>query len=106
MHNVRTLRYNTVSRKGFLPMRLNFEFNDAQVESLNALKKKTGASSMKDLFNNALTILEWTVDETAQGKEIVATDGKTARVFVTPLLRQVKVNRAIETGEGILVAEA
>lgn len=77
-------------------MRLNFEFNDAQVESLNALKQKTGAASMKDLFNNALTMLEWAVDETEQGKEIVATDGKESRVFVTPLLRQVRMSRAIK----------
>jgi hypothetical protein len=77
-------------------MRLNFEFNDAQVESLNALKQKTGAASMKDLFNNALTMLEWAVDETEQGKEIVATDGKDSRVFVTPLLRQVRMSRAIK----------
>jgi hypothetical protein len=77
-------------------MRLNFEFNDAQVESLNALKQKTGAASMKDLFNNALTMLEWAVDETEQGKEIVATDGKDSRVFVTPLLRQVRMSRAVK----------
>jgi hypothetical protein len=77
-------------------MRLNFEFNDAHVESLNALKQKTGAASMKDLFNNALTMLEWAVDETEQGKEIVATDGKDSRVFVTPLLRQVRMSRAIK----------
>ena len=77
-------------------MRLNFEFNDAQVESLNALKQKTGAASMKDLFNNALTMLEWAVDETEHGKEIVATDGKESRVFVTPLLRQVRMSRVIK----------
>jgi hypothetical protein len=74
-------------------VRLNFEFSDAQVENINALKQKTGAASMKELFNNALTMLEWAVDETAQGKEIEATDGKTSRVFVTPLLRQVRLSR-------------
>jgi hypothetical protein len=78
-------------------MRLNFEFNDAQVESLNALKQKTGAASMKDLFNNALTMLAWAVDEVAQGKEIEATDGKTSRVFVTPLLRQVRTGAILRS---------
>jgi hypothetical protein len=41
-------------------------------------------------------MLEWAVDETEQGKEIVATDGKDSRVFVTPLLRQVRMSRAIK----------
>jgi hypothetical protein len=98
-------------------MRLNFEFNDAQVESLNALKQKTGAASMKDLFNNALTMLAWAVDEAAQGKEIEATDGKTSRVFVTPLLRQVRtgattgqvimdaVDKAVKEGRSVAIPE-
>ena len=86
-------------------MRLNFEFNDAQVDNINALKEKTGAASMKELFNNALTMLEWAVEEVARVKEIVATDGKTSRVFVTPLLRQARL-RAIVAEEEIAVVSA
>jgi hypothetical protein len=73
-------------------MRLNFELNEAQMASINALKARTGASSMKELFNNALSILDWAVDEIAQGREIAAVspDSKNYRVFVTPLLRQVQ----------------
>jgi hypothetical protein len=83
------------------PMRMNFEFNDALVRNMNALKEKTGAASMKELFNNTLTMLEWTVDEIEKGNEITATgrDGKPHRVFVTPLLRQVKVDQALQEEE-------
>lgn len=72
-------------------MRLNFELDESQMDEINALKRKTGANSMKELFNNALTILDWAVKEVAQGKEIVATspDDENHRVFVTPLLRRV-----------------
>jgi len=82
-------------------VRLNFELDEAQMAEINALKKKTGANSMKELFNNALTILDWAVEEVAQGKEIVATspdDGSRHRVFITPLLRRVALLARAERG--------
>jgi hypothetical protein len=72
-------------------MRLNLEINDTQMNSLKALQERTAASSMKDLVNNALTLLEWAVDETAKGNEIAALneDDTNYRVLVMPLLQHV-----------------
>ena len=46
---------------------------------------------MKDLVNNALTLLEWAVDETAKGNEVAAVNENDSayRVLVTPLLQHV-----------------
>jgi hypothetical protein len=75
-------------------MRLNFEFTKDQVDQLNKLKLKTGVSSMKELFSNAFAMLDWAVDEVQAGREIAAlsVEQDSYRIFVTPLLRQVKVN--------------
>ena len=75
-------------------MRLNLELNEAQMASLKTLQHRTGASTTKDLVNNALTLLEWAVDESAKGNEIAAVnEGKeTYRVLVTPLLQYVTRN--------------
>jgi hypothetical protein len=71
--------------------RLNLDITDAQMKSLKVLEHRTGANSMKDLVNNALTVFEWAVDETAKGNEVAAVseDESAYRVLVTPLLQHV-----------------
>lgn len=46
---------------------------------------------MKDLVNNAFTILEWAVEETRAGNEIAAINRQQEvyRVLVTPILQRV-----------------
>ena len=72
-------------------MRLNFEFPDERVEELKQLQSETGTESMKDLVNNAFTLLEWAVKETKDGNEIAAVneEDETYRVLVLPLLHRV-----------------
>jgi len=76
-------------------MRLNFEFSDDRVEELRALEAETGAESMKDLVNNAFSLLEWAVKETMDGNEIAAVNEKdeTYRVLISPLLQRVAKKR-------------
>lgn len=71
-------------------MRLNFEFADERVEELKQLQAETGTESMKDLVNNAFSLLEWAVTETKDGNEIAAVneDNETYRVLVLPLLQR------------------
>jgi hypothetical protein len=70
-------------------MRLNFEFSEERVQDLKALLAQTKADTMKDLVNNALTILEWTVNETEAGNEIAAVneEKQVYRVLITPILQ-------------------
>ena len=72
-------------------MRLNFEFSEQRVGDIKKLLRDTDTETMKDLVNNAFTILEWAVDETKAGNEIAAVneDEKVYRVLVTPILQRV-----------------
>jgi hypothetical protein len=77
-------------------MRLNFEFTEEQVKDLKALQEKTGTDTMKDLFNDALIMLEWAVDETANGNDIAAINEENDRyrVLITPVLQRVARQQA------------
>jgi len=72
-------------------MRLNFEFSEQRVGDLKRLLDETETNTMKDLVNNAFTILEWAVDETKAGNEIAAVNQNEAvyRVLITPILQNV-----------------
>ncbi len=74
--------------------RLNFDFAPDRVDELKQMSVEAGCS-MKDLFNNALTILEWSITETRKGNEIAAVNeaNQSFRVLVTPLLERVKKSR-------------
>jgi hypothetical protein len=75
---------------GIMP-RLNLEISESQMDSLRVLEKRTGVSSMKDLVNNALTLLDWAVQETAKGNEIASVNEEQSayRVMVMPVLNHV-----------------
>jgi len=72
-------------------MRLNFELPEERVKELKELQTETASDSMKELFNNALTMLAWAIKEVKNGNEIAAVNDKEDiyRVFVTPLLERV-----------------
>lgn len=72
-------------------MRMNFEFSEQRVGDLKKLLDETGTETMKDLVNNAFTILEWAVDETKAGNEIAAVNEgeEVYRVLVMPVLQRV-----------------
>lgn len=71
-------------------MRLNFEFPEERVSELKELQQALGVD-MKTLINNALSILEWCVEETKAGNEIAAVNETehTYRVLITPVLQSV-----------------
>jgi hypothetical protein len=80
-------------------MRLNFEFSEERINDLRALQTETDSDSMKELFNNALTMLEWAVREVKNGNEIAAVNDaqRVYRVLITPLLERVARKNAKET---------
>lgn len=73
-------------------MRINLEFSEERVGDLKKLLEETDTSSMKDLVNNAFTVLEWAVEETKAGNEIAAVNEKEQvyRVLAMPILRRVR----------------
>ena len=44
-------------------MRIQFDLNESKVKELDTLMKTIGVSTKKELFDNALTFLEWAVKE-------------------------------------------
>ncbi len=72
-------------------MRLNFEVSEQQMKELKALQLETDSASMKELFNSAITTLEWLIEEIKKGNEIAAIneERKVYRVFVTPALEKI-----------------
>lgn len=44
-------------------MRIQFDLNESKVRELDTLMRTIGVSTKKELFDNALTFLEWAVNE-------------------------------------------
>jgi hypothetical protein len=71
-------------------MQISFEFSEEQIRRLKALQLKTGSSTMNDMFNSAMSMLAWAVDETAKGNSIASVDrdSETYRPLVMPILQK------------------
>lgn len=52
--------------------RFQFDVKEARVPEVRALMKDIGAESNKELFDNALTLLEWAVGEVKSGNTIAS----------------------------------
>jgi hypothetical protein len=59
--------------------RMQFEVSDARFKQLQELMEACGIESQKDLFNNALSLLEWAATERNQGRIIASVDEKEKR---------------------------
>jgi hypothetical protein len=46
-----------------MPARLQLDLTKEHLQELEALMKELGISTKKDLFNQAITLLEWAVAE-------------------------------------------
>jgi hypothetical protein len=55
-------------------LRVEAEIPDEQHRRLEALMEEAGIKTMKDLLNNALTLLEWSLKETRSGRIIASVD--------------------------------
>ncbi len=50
--------------------RVQLDFEDDEVGVLDELAKDTSLSTRKALFTNAITLLEWAVNEVKQGNKV------------------------------------
>lgn len=55
-------------------VRMQFDLPEERLKELDTLMSKCGISTRKELFNYALTMLEWAVEESEIGHEIAAID--------------------------------
>jgi metal-responsive CopG/Arc/MetJ family transcriptional regulator len=72
-------------------VRIQFELPEDKVRELEALMREAGITTRKDLFNNALTLLEWAIREKRAGHAIVSLDegNKRFKELVMPILAAV-----------------
>ncbi|WP_319784508.1 hypothetical protein [Oceanisphaera sp. IT1-181] len=81
-------------------VRLQFEVSEEKSKEIDALMKSFGITTKKELLNNALTLLDWALEEKTSGHEIAAID-KVNKEFHTlrmPIFNNVtkKHNKAIK----------
>ena len=57
-----------------MPARLQLDLTKEHLHELEALMKELGISTKKDLFNQAMTLLEWAVRERKAGRIIASVD--------------------------------
>lgn len=55
-------------------MNLKFEISEAEVEKLDELMKESGIDSYRDLFNTSLTLFQWAIQQTKEGKVVASVD--------------------------------
>ena len=72
-------------------MRLQLDLSEAKVRDLDRIMEECNISTRKELFNNALTLLEWAVGERKRGNTIASVDEerKTFRELQMPILNNV-----------------
>jgi len=84
--------------------RMQFDVTVERAEEVKSLIKRTGADSNRDLFNNALTLLEWAVDEVSKGNTIASIDDENHRYreLQMPILNNAATNaRKKSTEQGV-----
>ena len=57
-------------------VRVQIDLAEARVRELEELMKVCGVSTKKELFNNALTLLEWAVREVRKGNSIASVNDR------------------------------
>ena len=72
-------------------VRIQLELPEEQVQALDRLMETINLRTRKDLFNNALTLLEWAVKEKRAGRSIASIDDGTKRIkeLLMPILESV-----------------
>lgn len=53
-------------------VRVQFDLTEDKVKEIEEIMEKSNMSSRKDVFNTALTLLEWAIDESERGHDIAA----------------------------------
>lgn len=55
-------------------MKIQLDLDEKGAKTLERLKRQTGVKTHKDLFNNAVTLLEWAVKQRQSGRIIASVD--------------------------------
>jgi hypothetical protein len=72
-------------------MRIQLDLPEEKVHELKALMEEADIETYKELFNNALTLLEWSIEESKAGRALASVDTAKDqyRMLVMPILQRV-----------------
>jgi hypothetical protein len=72
-------------------MRIQLELSDDRVKELKELMQRVDLETYKDLFNNALMLFEWSVEEAEEGRVVASIDPEQDRYreLAMPLLDRI-----------------
>lgn len=75
--------------------RVQLDLSPIELERMNWMMEACAIESRKDLFNNALTLLEWAVQEVQEGRKIASfDDNKRDRTILSmPVLKTAAAKR-------------
>jgi hypothetical protein len=73
-------------------VRVQLDMPEDRVKDIENIMAKTGVSTRKDVFENALALFEWAVNERANGRKIASLDKNEDgyRELLMPALASVK----------------
>ena len=73
-------------------VRIQFEMSEKKAEGLKSLMEECGVSTKKELFNNALSLLEWSAEEIKAGQIIASIneDKHRYKELVMPWMKHLK----------------
>ncbi|WP_318458362.1 hypothetical protein [Photobacterium leiognathi] len=76
-------------------VRVQFDLSEERASEIQDLMDKCGINTRKELFNYALTILEWAVEESENGLDIAAINRAEKEFYALrmPILSKVKSNK-------------
>jgi hypothetical protein len=76
-------------------MRIQLELSEDRVHELKALMEQVGVETYKDLFNNALSLFEWAIQEAEKGRTLASIDEQAGkyRELAMPVIDRI-VNRS------------
>lgn len=78
-----------------MPRISSFDVTEKGLRDIEEMMQVTGTTTKKDLFNNALTILQWAIEERQKGHSIAAISETTNITWMLemPILRNVEVRK-------------
>ncbi len=70
-------------------MRFQLDFDDQGEKLVLELERRTGVRTHRELFNNALTLLDWATEQAMQGRTVASLDMQTkqSKELLMPVLR-------------------
>lgn len=83
--------------------RIQIELTDEEYEHIENLMEKCGFTKKKDYFNTALSLLEWALDEVAEGNQVVSYNEDSHRIREVLLPAFSKIRKASEKKKNIAV---